>query len=90
VSPQGTIQLNSSLPSPSYCPIFYNEVDSTHLCSGTTVASLNIRGGTTLHEVTMALDLTDEINHGCSDAQSLASTDPANAMINADSYNVGI
>jgi hypothetical protein len=38
----------------------------------------------------MALDLTDEINHGCSNAQSLASSDPANAMINADSYNVGI
>jgi deuterolysin len=34
-----------------FCNIFFNEVPSTSLCSGTTVASRNVRGGTTLHEV---------------------------------------
>ncbi|KAF5321007.1 hypothetical protein D9619_000119 [Psilocybe cf. subviscida] len=44
-----------------FCSIFFNEVATSRLCSGTTVASRNVRGGTTLHELTHALAGTDDI-----------------------------
>ncbi|EIN04525.1 hypothetical protein PUNSTDRAFT_27830, partial [Punctularia strigosozonata HHB-11173 SS5] len=34
-----------------YCSIFYDEVITYRLCSGISVASRNIRDGTTLHEL---------------------------------------
>lgn len=70
-----------------YCSIFYNEVTTSRLCSGTSVASRNIRGGTTLHELTHATSGTDDIGYGCSYDQSLASSNPSQAAINADNYN---
>ncbi|KIM23540.1 hypothetical protein M408DRAFT_253075 [Serendipita vermifera MAFF 305830] len=73
-----------------YCSIFYNEVTTSRLCSGTTVASRNIRGGTTLHELTHALSGTTDVGYGCSYDQSLATSSPTRAMSNADNYNVRI
>ncbi|KAG6814753.1 hypothetical protein H0H87_007610, partial [Tephrocybe sp. NHM501043] len=64
--------------------IFFNEVASTSLCSGTTVASRNIRGGTTLHELTHAVADTDDVTYGCAADQALSD---ANSVINADNYN---
>ena len=38
-----------------FCPIFFQEVPQTYLCTGqTSVASRNVRGGTVLHELTHA------------------------------------
>jgi deuterolysin len=34
-----------------FCDIFFSQVPTPSLCTGTTVESRNIRGGTTLHEV---------------------------------------
>ncbi|KAJ7486786.1 Metalloprotease [Mycena latifolia] len=67
-----------------FCSIFFNEVASTSLCSGTTVASRNIRGGTTLHELTHAVADTDDVIYGCASDQALSD---ANAVRNADNYN---
>ncbi|KAK0449800.1 Metalloprotease [Desarmillaria tabescens] len=67
-----------------YCDLFFNEVASTSLCTGTTVAARNIRGGTTLHELTHAVADTDDVTYGCSADQALSD---ANARINADNYN---
>ncbi|KAK0452535.1 Metalloprotease [Armillaria borealis] len=67
-----------------YCSLFFNEVASTNLCTGTTVAARNIRGGTTLHELTHAVADTDDVTYGCSADQALSD---ANAKINADNYN---
>lgn len=44
----------------SFCSPFYSEVTTTSLCSGTTVASRNIRGGTVLHELTHATSGTTD------------------------------
>ncbi|KAJ6530985.1 hypothetical protein DFH09DRAFT_933958, partial [Mycena vulgaris] len=54
------------------CSIFFNEGASTSLCSGTSVASCNIRGGTTLHELTHAVGNTDDIVYGCASDQALS------------------
>ncbi|KAF9553538.1 Metalloprotease [Agrocybe pediades] len=67
-----------------FCSIFFNEVATSSLCSGTTVASRNVRGGTTLHELTHAVGGTDDIGYGCSADQSLSTS---NKAINADNYN---
>ncbi|KAJ7604306.1 Metalloprotease [Mycena polygramma] len=67
-----------------FCSIFFNEVPSTSLCSGTSVASRNVRGGTTLHEMTHAVAGTDDITYGCSADQALSD---ANAIQNADNFN---
>jgi len=67
-----------------FCSIFYNEVTTSRLCSGTTVASRNIRGGTTLHELTHAISGTDDVTYGCSADQALSA---ANQLRNADNYN---
>ncbi|KJA29559.1 hypothetical protein HYPSUDRAFT_60416 [Hypholoma sublateritium FD-334 SS-4] len=67
-----------------FCSIFFNEVPTANLCSGTTVASRNVRGGTTLHEFTHAVGDTDDVTYGCSADQAL--TD-ARKVINADNYN---
>lgn len=67
-----------------YCSLFFNEVASSNLCTGTTVAARNIRGGTTLHELTHAVADTDDVTYGCSADQALSD---ANAKINADNYN---
>ncbi|RXW23119.1 hypothetical protein EST38_g2728 [Candolleomyces aberdarensis] len=69
-----------------YCNIFFNEVPSTSLCSGTTVASRNVRGGTTLHEITHAVSGTDDVTYGCAADQALSDS---RKIINADNYNVG-
>ena len=74
----------------SYCSIFYNEVASSRLCSGTTVASRNVRGGTTLHELTHAVAGTTDVGYGCSFDQNLGQTNPSQALRNADNYNVRI
>ncbi|THU90880.1 zincin [Dendrothele bispora CBS 962.96] len=67
-----------------YCSIFFNEVATSSLCSGTSVASRNVRGGTTLHELTHAVAGTDDVGYGCSFDQGLSA---ANARVNADNYN---
>ncbi|KAJ6572624.1 Deuterolysin metalloprotease family-domain-containing protein [Mycena sp. CBHHK59/15] len=67
-----------------FCSIFFNEVPSTSLCSGTSVASRNVRGGTTLHELTHATSGTDDVIYGCASDQALSD---ANSVINADNYN---
>ncbi|KAF6748969.1 Metalloprotease [Ephemerocybe angulata] len=67
-----------------FCDIFFDEVATTELCSGTTVAARNIRGGTTLHELTHALSGTDDVTYGCSADQAL--TDDKK-IINADNFN---
>ncbi|KAK0443943.1 Deuterolysin metalloprotease family-domain-containing protein [Desarmillaria tabescens] len=69
-----------------FCDIFFDEVPSTSLCSGTTVAARNVRGGTTLHELqlTHAVADTDDITYGCSADQALSDSQSA---INADNYN---
>jgi len=70
-----------------FCSPFYSEVTTSRLCSGTSVASRNIRGGTTLHELTHALSGTTDVGYGCSYDQSLASSNPSQARSNADNYN---
>ncbi|KAJ3498345.1 hypothetical protein NLJ89_g10230 [Agrocybe chaxingu] len=67
-----------------YCNIFFNEVATSNLCSGTTVASRNVRGGTTLHELTHAVADTDDVTYGCAADQRLSD---ANKYRNADNYN---
>ncbi|KAK7037416.1 hypothetical protein VNI00_011166 [Paramarasmius palmivorus] len=67
-----------------YCDIFFDEQPSTALCSGTTVNSRNIRGGTTLHEMTHATSDTDDITYGCPQDQSLSDSQQIN---NADNFN---
>ncbi|CAG8728837.1 11410_t:CDS:2, partial [Acaulospora colombiana] len=44
-----------------YCSIFYNEVAPNSLCEGADVAARNLRGGTTLHELTHAVANTTDI-----------------------------
>ena len=68
-----------------YCSIFYNEVAAPTLCSGNTVNARNIRGGTTLHELTHALSGTDDVGYGCPANQALSDS---NKIRNADNYNV--
>ncbi|KAG8826157.1 hypothetical protein FRC17_008358 [Serendipita sp. 399] len=63
------------------------EVTTSRLCSGTTVNSRNIRGGTTLHELTHALSGTTDVGYGCPYDQSLAASSPSRAQSNADNYN---
>ncbi|KAH9853269.1 Metalloprotease [Lenzites betulinus] len=70
-----------------FCSLFFQELTSTRLCSGTTVASRNIRGGTVLHELTHALSGTDDVGYGCSFDQNLGRTSPSQAIRNADNYN---
>ncbi|KAI0773567.1 Metalloprotease [Fomes fomentarius] len=70
-----------------YCSIFYNEVTSSRLCSDTTIAARNIRGGTTLHELTHALSGTIDVGYGCAFDQNLGQTNPSQAARNADNYN---
>ncbi|KAF7432613.1 hypothetical protein PC9H_004555 [Pleurotus ostreatus] len=67
-----------------FCSIFFNEVATPSLCSGTSVASRNIRGGTTLHEMTHAVAGTDDIGYGCSFDQSLSDSQ---SIANADNFN---
>ncbi|PPQ66176.1 hypothetical protein CVT24_000153 [Panaeolus cyanescens] len=67
-----------------YCSIFFNEVSTSSLCSGTTVASRNVRGGTTLHELTHAVGGTDDVTYGCSADQGLSDS---NKLRNADNFN---
>ncbi|KAK7028941.1 hypothetical protein VNI00_014781 [Paramarasmius palmivorus] len=67
-----------------YCNIFFDEVDNQALCGGTTVNSRNIRGGTTLHELTHAVSDTDDVNYGCPTNQQLSTSQK---LINADNYN---
>lgn len=71
-----------------FCSIFYSEKTTSALCSGTTVASRNIRGATVLHEMTHATSDTDDIGYGCAYDISLASSSPSRAVTNADNYNV--
>jgi len=68
-----------------YCSIFYNEVPAGTLCNGNPVNARNIRGGTTLHELTHAVAGTKDVTYGCPADQALSD---ANKLINADNYNV--
>ncbi|ESK86193.1 deuterolysin m35 metalloprotease [Moniliophthora roreri MCA 2997] len=68
-----------------YCDAFFDEVPTNNLCSSTTVEARNIRGGTTLHEMTHALSDTDDVMYGCPQDQALSDSDK---IINADNYNV--
>jgi deuterolysin len=70
-----------------YCDIFFDEVPSTELCGGTTVANRNVRGGTTLHELTHATSGTDDITYGCAADQALSASQQ---LDNADNYNVSL
>ena len=74
----------------SYCSIFYNEVTTSRLCTDTSVASRNVRGGTTLHELTHALSGTDDVGYGCAFDMNLGQTNPGQAVRNADNYNVRV
>ncbi|KAF8626732.1 hypothetical protein AX17_006498 [Amanita inopinata Kibby_2008] len=67
-----------------YCGIFFNEVPTSSLCTGTTVNSRSVRGGTTLHELTHATSGTSDVTYGCANDQALSTS---NALQNADSYN---
>ncbi|KAF9266077.1 zincin [Marasmius fiardii PR-910] len=68
-----------------YCDIFFDEVDSEELCNGdTTPAARNIRGGTTLHELTHALANTDDITYGCNNDKALSASQQID---NADNFN---
>ncbi|PBK85222.1 zincin, partial [Armillaria gallica] len=64
--------------------IFFSEVPSTNLCRGTSVASRNVRAGTTLHELTHATSSTDDAIYSCPNDQALSD---ANQCINTDNYN---
>ncbi|KAF9445020.1 zincin [Macrolepiota fuliginosa MF-IS2] len=66
-----------------YCSIFFDEAPTNTLCTVTTVASRNARGGTTLHELTHATSGTKDVNYGCDTNQQL--TDPQK-ISNADNY----
>ncbi|KAI9060880.1 Metalloprotease [Trametes sanguinea] len=70
-----------------FCSLFYSEVTTSRLCSGTSVASRNIRGGTVLHELTHATSGTVDVGYGCSYDQSLGQSNPREAAENADNYN---
>jgi len=67
-----------------FCSIFFNEATTASLCSGTSVAARNARGGTVLHELTHAVGGTDDITYGCSADQALAASSKPK---NADNYN---
>ncbi|KAK0441457.1 Metalloprotease [Desarmillaria tabescens] len=67
-----------------FCSLFFSEVPSANLCRGTSVASRNVRGGTTLHELTHATSGTDDVIYGCANDQALSD---ANQRRNADNYN---
>ncbi|KAL1668256.1 hypothetical protein GGF50DRAFT_46941 [Schizophyllum commune] len=67
-----------------FCDIFYDEVETTQLCSGTTVDERNIRGGTTLHELTHALSDTEDVGYGCAADQELSDSEK---ISNADNFN---
>ena len=58
--------------------IFYNEVTTSRLCTGTTVASRSIRGGTVLHETTHAIFSTTDVGFGCSYNQGLNASQQLN------------
>jgi hypothetical protein len=68
-----------------YCSIFYNQLPPTSLCSGNTVNARNLRGATTLHELTHAVASTTDVNYGCPGNQGLSDSDK---LRNADNYNV--
>ncbi|KAK7037401.1 hypothetical protein VNI00_011151 [Paramarasmius palmivorus] len=67
-----------------YCDIFFDEVATDSLCSGTTVNARNIRGGTTLHEMTHATSGTDDVTYGCPADQELSDSQK---LSNADNFN---
>ncbi|KAI0818708.1 Metalloprotease [Irpex lacteus] len=67
-----------------FCSIFYRQVTTSKLCSGTSATSRNFRGGTVLHELTHATSRTHDFAYGCVTDQSLS---PSQAAMNADSYN---
>ncbi|TFK96912.1 Deuterolysin metalloprotease family-domain-containing protein [Pterulicium gracile] len=67
-----------------FCSIFYNHLPHPRLCSGTTVAQRNLRGGTTLHELSHAVASTTDVTYGCAANQALS---VANKLRNADNYN---
>lgn len=69
--------------------IFYNEVTTSRLCTGTTVASRNIRGGTILHETTHAIFSTGDAGYGCSYSQGLNASQQLNNAGEFISSNIG-
>ncbi|KAJ7133283.1 hypothetical protein C8R44DRAFT_611296 [Mycena epipterygia] len=67
-----------------FCNIFFEEVPTTRLCSGTSVEERIIRGGTTLHEITHAACGTGDVTYGCFQDRGLSDQ---LAIKNADSFN---
>jgi len=67
-----------------FCTPFFSQGATNKLCSGTSVASRSVRGGTTLHEVTHAISNTDDVTYGCAADQALTT---AQKLRNADNYN---
>ncbi|KAK7042057.1 Deuterolysin metalloprotease family-domain-containing protein [Favolaschia claudopus] len=67
-----------------YCSIFFNQVATSELCHRTSVASRNVRGGTTLHELTHATSGTADFAYGCPDDQALSDS---KKIQNADNFN---
>ncbi|CAA7269864.1 unnamed protein product [Cyclocybe aegerita] len=68
----------------NYCDIFFDQAPSTNLCLLDPVASHNIRGGTTLRELTRAFVSTVDDTSGCAADQALSD---AKKYRNADNYN---
>ena len=68
-----------------FCSIFYSEVAPGTLCSGNTVNARNLRGATTLHELTHAVAGTVDVGYGCPANQARSDSDK---LKNADNYNV--
>jgi len=90
--PRLTIQLIYSLQSLSFCPGFYNEVDTGHLCNGTTVDKGGIRGATTLSVISQDVDQMENnlYTESCYEARELAVANPSAAGDNSYNYSVRI
>ena len=83
------ISANAVFPLTSLCPDFFNQLDNTHLCSGSNIDVLTVRGGTLLDTIEQA-EITIDGYYSCSEARAIASLDPYTAAFNPDSYSVRI
>jgi len=85
--------LIQSLQSPSYCPSFFNTVDTAQLCPGVMPSPHNVRGVVTLNATMVLLAGLNEFVSECGDAVLLAAAAAANegaALRNSGNYNVRI
>ena len=61
-----------------YCDLFWDERPPDSLCNGNAanvVNALNLRGGTTLHELTHAVANTEDLAYECPDVRKLSDSD---------------